>query len=189
MFLANSQFITWSATFFAPPLGCVGRNLLFLLSHLGNFLQEDLFQGERHQHNVVCGLRHRRKPDEGSGCLGVWWVSNRSSPCYRCSSWWTLCWSHACIHWRSSSSCSLAVFWWFPSPLETLLSYDNPDPEKKKVPCQIEVILKILKTICQPLSQTLAFQLTFKIINSTCIVITPWLSWCQEVLKQSILQR
>lgn len=70
VFLANSQFITWSATFFAPPLGRLNRNLLFLLSHLGNFLQEDLFQGEGHQHDVVCGLRHRRKPDEGSGVQG-----------------------------------------------------------------------------------------------------------------------
>lgn len=52
------KFTTWRAIIFKLPFGWHPH---FLLRHLGNFLQENLFQGQGHQDYVICGLQERRK--------------------------------------------------------------------------------------------------------------------------------
>lgn len=66
--------ITWSATFFALYFGRMRDNFHLLLRHHCDFLQENLFQGEGHQHNVICWLKHMEKP------VGL--LSRGFPPCY-----------------------------------------------------------------------------------------------------------
>lgn len=49
------------------------------------------------------------------------------TPCCRCSSWWTWCWSPVYIRWHCGSSCSPAASWWFPCPWAAWWFCGNPE--------------------------------------------------------------